>query len=179
MFTASPAKLDVPVDQLKSVEPVVDPRCISSLEVLLMHLWNPILRLCVMSSSSQSPGNFLNGSTDKRHLRESGALFPYFLRPIRKDTQEISMTDDWEASANFDLISRFHRTPGSQDEIHLQKSLTPPVSSTDLRGNKKVAPVDRLMPLENSLFAAIAGAHIHPAGRAGFTIGGPHLVIDR
>ena len=59
-----------------------------STEVLLMDLWNPIHRLGVISGSSRSAGNILNGWTDPRQLRESGLYSHNFLRPVRRDLQE-------------------------------------------------------------------------------------------
>ena len=59
-----------------------------STEVLLMDLWNPIHRLGVISGSSRSAGNLLNGWTDPRQLRESGLCSHNFLRPVRRDLQE-------------------------------------------------------------------------------------------
>jgi len=41
-----------------------------------------------------------------------------------------------------------------------------------------VVPAELLVPPANSFLAAIASANIHPAGGAGFTVGGHHLVVD-
>lgn len=42
-----------------------------------------------------------------------------------------------------------------------------------------MVPANPLVPQVCSLLAAVAGANIHPAGGASFTVGGPHLVVNR